>query len=52
MVRVTGDAAILRYVALIRFASTPTMRVWHTDYYEKRGGAWQAVWSHATRILE
>ena len=24
---------------------------WHTDYYEWRGGRWQAVWSQATRVL-
>src|SRR5262245_25073940 len=51
-VRVVGETAILRYRATIDL--TPDggdpMTVWHTDYYERRDGRWQAVWSQATRI--
>jgi hypothetical protein len=30
--------------------SLDTGTMWHTDYYERREGRWQVVWSHATRI--
>jgi hypothetical protein len=26
------------------------MTCWHTDYYERLGGSWQAVWLQATAI--
>lgn len=52
-VRIAGDTAVLRYRATIDFEpvdqSSP-VTVWHTDYYERRDGRWQAVWSQATQI--
>lgn len=50
-VRRLGDAAILRYVVHIRIQRSGEMyegRFWHTDYWERRAGDWQAVWSQAT----
>jgi len=26
-------------------------RYWHTDYYERRDGRWQVIFSHATEII-
>ena len=53
-VRVRGDAAILRYEVRIDIGFAPgereAGRFWHTDYWERRNGRWQAVWSQATRI--
>jgi uncharacterized protein DUF4440/DinB family protein len=52
-VRITGDTAILRYRATIDFQPIDhpdPVTVWHTDYYERRDGRWQAVWSQATQI--
>jgi hypothetical protein len=52
-VRSTGQAAILRYRARITVQSdgqVASMTCWHTDYYERIGGSWQAVWSQATAI--
>jgi hypothetical protein len=52
-VRVCGDAACLRYLSLLDIvvagrAMAPG-HYWHTDYYERRAGRWQVVWSHATK---
>jgi hypothetical protein len=41
--------AVLRYPARIGFPSGGVVDCWHTDVYELRAGAWQAVWSQATR---
>lgn len=53
-VRVTKDAAVVRYTALLSIVvandTVPPTRHWHTDYYEKRNGRWQVVWSQATVI--
>ena len=52
-VRQTEDAAIVRYVVHIEIDfgdGHDGGRFWHTDYWERRDGAWQAVWSQATRI--
>jgi hypothetical protein len=52
-VRVHGNTAILRYQVRIDVGfrrGHDTDLFWHTDYYERRSGAWQAVWSQATRI--
>jgi len=53
-VRVRGDTAIVRYQARIDVGFGPAERdidlFWHTDYWERREGRWQAVWSQATRI--
>lgn len=53
-VRVEGDTAILRYEVRIDIGFGPgdhdAGRFWHTDYWERRDGQWQAVWSQATRI--
>jgi len=52
-VRVLGDTAILRYEVRIDVGFGPggheADHYWHTDYWERRGGRWQAVWSQATR---
>jgi hypothetical protein len=53
-VRVKGVTAILRYEVRIDIGFAPGQndagRFWHTDYWERRDGQWQAVWSQATRI--
>ena len=49
-VRVGAGMAIVRYRATLRFPSGVTVRCWHTDSYELRGGEWLAVWSQATAI--
>lgn len=52
-VRVHLNAAILRYQVRIEIQTPDALfegRYWHTDFYERRGGRWQAVWSQATRI--
>lgn len=49
-VRSGADMALLRYRAVIAFASGTRVRCWHTDSYERRGNAWLAVWSQATAI--
>jgi hypothetical protein len=49
-VRVGADMALLRYRAVIAFPSGKRVHCWHTDSYERRGGAWLAVWSQATAI--
>ena len=53
-VRVFADAGILRYQARIEMIGGGQAYdgvFWHTDFYERRDGRWQAVWSQATRIL-
>ena len=51
---VRGDAGCLRYRSTIhmrfRGHEAPPAHYWHTDYYEKRAGVWQVVWSHATEV--
>ena len=53
-VRMLYGAAVIRYRALIQVSLGGTQRPllphWHTDYYEKRNGRWQVVWSQATEI--
>jgi hypothetical protein len=49
-VRIVGDAGITRYRATIKFPDRDAVTVWHTDFYERRDGRWQAVWSHATQV--
>ena len=52
-VRVAGDVGILRYQARIEINVAGDLDhglFWHTDYYERSQGQWQAVWSQATRI--
>jgi hypothetical protein len=56
-VRMYGeDAAVIRYTSVIEGVvsgqAIPRGRYWHTDTYERRGGRWQAVWSHATQTGE
>jgi hypothetical protein len=51
-VRTGTDMALLRYRAVIAFASGTRVHCWHTDSYERRGDAWLAVWSQATAIKE
>ncbi len=52
-VRVVGEVGILRYQARIEINVAGHLDqglFWHTDYYERSQGRWQAVWSQATRI--
>lgn len=54
-VKLHGDVAVIRYRAELQIKvravpEAPTGRFWHTDVYERRNGAWQVVWSHATQI--
>jgi hypothetical protein len=49
---VSGDAGCVRYRSTIeirvRGELSAAARYWHTDYYERRDGRWQVVWSQAT----
>jgi ketosteroid isomerase-like protein len=52
-VRVHEGTAILRYRVRIDVTwpdGEDHGEFWHTDYWERRDGGWQAVWSQATRI--
>ena len=53
-VRVYGDVAVIRYQSQLEIVvegrHIPRQRYWHTDLYERHGGQWQVVWSHATGI--
>jgi hypothetical protein len=53
-VRMLRGAAVIRYRAQIQVSLggqlRPLVPHWHTDYYEKRDGRWQVVWSQATEI--
>jgi len=52
-VRTGEHFGVLRYCARIEVSvsGNPDEGIfWHTDTYELRDGAWQAVWSQATRI--
>ena len=52
-VRMFDDAGIVRYQAHIEMSGLGQAFsgvFWHTDFYERRDGRWQAVWSQATRI--
>jgi hypothetical protein len=52
-VRVFHEAGVVRYQARIEIAFSGQFDsglFWHTDFYERRDGRWQAVWSQATRI--
>ena len=49
--RVHAESAILRYRARVHVAwegGSDVAELWHTDYWERRGERWQAVWSQAT----
>jgi Domain of unknown function (DUF4440) len=52
VVRLYGDVAVMRYRSEIEIVvqgqPIPRQSYWHTDLYERRGGRWQVVWSHAT----
>jgi hypothetical protein len=54
--RVRGDAGCVRYRSTIKIVvggqSLGPGRYWHTDYYERRDGRWQVVWSQATETSE
>lgn len=53
-VRLFADVALLRYRADLEMGSrregASSFSCWHTDSYEKRGGTWQVVLSHATLV--
>jgi uncharacterized protein (TIGR02246 family) len=46
--------AVVRYRASLQVAvqgeAQPPQRLWHTEVFEKRDGAWQAVMSQDTRV--
>jgi ketosteroid isomerase-like protein len=54
-VHVRGDAGCLRYRSeleiIVAGRKIDLSRYWHTDYYERRDGRWQVVFSHATEII-
>jgi hypothetical protein len=53
--RAGRDAAILRYQidGTVKLRSGPYHgHWWHTDYYERRNGQWQVVWSQSTEIRQ
>lgn len=54
-VRVRGDAGCVRYHSILEIVvagrKIGPSRYWHTDYYERRDGNWQVIWSQATGIL-
>jgi hypothetical protein len=51
-VRLYGDVAVIRYQSeleiVVQGHHIPRQRYWHTDLFERHGGQWQVVWSHAT----
>ena len=53
-VRLAGNAATIRYRSELQVSlggvAQPRLGHWHTDYYEKRDGRWQVIWSQATEI--
>lgn len=49
-VRASAEMAVVRYQAKITLSSGRIVECWHTDTYELRGSAWQAVWSQATEL--
>ncbi len=53
-VHVTGRSAVIRYRSKIQVSlggeRRPLLPHWHTDYYVKRDGRWQVVWSQATEV--
>jgi len=54
-VRVCGDAGCLRYHSRLEIVvagrTIGLSRYWHTDYYERRDGRWQVIYSHATEVV-
>ncbi|HEU4648684.1 MAG TPA: nuclear transport factor 2 family protein [Gemmatimonadales bacterium] len=52
VVRLYGDVALLRYRSeieiVVRGQHIPRQSYWHTDLYERHGGQWKVVSSHAT----
>ena len=54
-VRLYEQAAVIRYQSqleiVVQGQKVPRQRYWHTDFYEKRNGRWQVVWSQATGIM-
>jgi hypothetical protein len=55
LIHAFDEVAVVRYRARIEIDlpdGRDTGLFWHTDIYEQRGGRWQAVWSHATRIRD
>ena len=53
-VHVSGRFAVIRYRSQIKVSlggkAKPLLPHWNTDYYEKKDGRWQVVWSQATEI--
>ena len=53
-VRLSHHVAVIRYQSSMEVVfgphHVPRAAYWHTDFYEKREGAWQVVWSQATQI--
>jgi hypothetical protein len=46
----TQAMSAVKYQARLEFPSGKVIQCWHTDIYELRGTAWQAVWSQATEL--
>ena len=53
-VRASAAMVIIRYPVTLELdngsGSGTHFACWHTDSYELRDGAWQAVWSQATAV--
>ncbi len=53
-VRASRDIGCVRYrptmTVIVDGRKTGPRQLWHTDFYEKRSGRWQVVWSQATAI--
>jgi len=54
-VRVSGDTAVMWYMSNIDVSVAGGARrvahaAWHTAFYERRQGRWQAVWEQATAV--
>lgn len=49
-----GNAAVLKYKSQIQVVvmnqDTEAAPHWHTNFYEKKDGRWQIVWSHTSII--
>lgn len=48
--RIGASGVMLRYRGVLGFPSGRTRDCWHSDFYERRDGRWQAVASQATEI--
>ncbi len=53
-IRLHDRVACLRYQAhmeiIVNGQHAPKLLQWHTDFYKRRDGRWQVVWSQATAV--